>query len=61
VNLIYESPILITGAELVFHLTIRAYTDPIQHLAMTTGLISFSSEINKRILLCIQSRGIPGG
>ena len=35
-----QSSILVTGTEHAFHLTVRTYTDPIQHLAMTTGLIS---------------------
>lgn len=35
-----DTPTVISSTEQVFHLTVRAYSDPIQHLAMTPGLIS---------------------
>jgi len=35
-----DTPAVTSSAEQVFHLTIRAYTDPIGHLAMTPGLVS---------------------
>ena len=35
-----DTPAATSSSEQVFHLTIRAYTDPIGHLAMTPGLVS---------------------
>ncbi|KAF8426611.1 hypothetical protein EV426DRAFT_572503 [Tirmania nivea] len=35
-----DTPAVTLGAEQVFHLTVRAYTDPIGHLAITPGLVS---------------------
>jgi len=35
-----DTPAATSSAEQVFHLTIRAITDPIQHLAVTPGLVS---------------------